>query len=215
MRSYDSIDYYGDHWGIEGIAFDKLDGSNIRIEYSKRRGFTKFGTRNSMFEIGDKSNPFAVAGQMFLDKYEGGLREVFKTKTYREEQTLTCFAELVGKESSFGRHNFEDPTLDIVLFDIFVYKRNFVPPKQFVKDFQHLGIPRIVYEGNLNKELITDVKSNAFNLSEGVIFKSKQSINARGDFYYCKIKTDEWFNRLRNADEKAYYNELKQSTNGN
>lgn len=209
MKSYESIDYFGNHWGIEGIAFDKLDGSNIRIEYNKKNGFIKFGTRNNMFTLNDKDNPFAVAGQMFLNKYEFGLKEIFKTKDYREHQTLTCFAELVGNKSAFGQHDFSDSTLDIILFDIFVYKKNFVSPKQFVKDFQHLGIPKIVYEGNLNKELVEDVKGNAFDLTEGVIFKSKQSINKRGDFYYCKIKTDDWFEKLRSVDEKAYLNEIK------
>lgn len=31
MKQYDSIEYYGDNWGIPIIAFDKLDGSNIRL----------------------------------------------------------------------------------------------------------------------------------------------------------------------------------------
>jgi hypothetical protein len=31
MKHYDSIEYYGDNWGLPIIAFDKLDGSNLRF----------------------------------------------------------------------------------------------------------------------------------------------------------------------------------------
>lgn len=31
MKQYDHIEYYGNHWGIPVIAFDKLDGSNLRL----------------------------------------------------------------------------------------------------------------------------------------------------------------------------------------
>jgi len=44
MKSYPSIP--GKHTnGIPLTVFDKLDGSNIRAEWSKKRGFYKFGTR--------------------------------------------------------------------------------------------------------------------------------------------------------------------------
>lgn len=36
MKQYDSIEYYGDNWGIPIIAFDKLDGSNLRLLYGKQ-----------------------------------------------------------------------------------------------------------------------------------------------------------------------------------
>lgn len=46
MITYPSLDYYFDYPEIYIYAFDKLDGSNIRFEWSRKRGFYKFGTRN-------------------------------------------------------------------------------------------------------------------------------------------------------------------------
>jgi len=31
-----------------------------------------------------------------------------------------------------------------------------------------------------------------------------------GELYYCKIKTDDWFDRLRRSDERLYQLEMKQ-----
>lgn len=209
MKQYDTIPYYGDFWGSEIIAFDKLDGSNLRFEYSPKRGFYKFGTRKMM--IGFDNEPFGFAVDMFLEKYADGFSKVFKGKTYRNDLSAICFAELVGKRSGFGQHDFKNDQFDIVLFDVDVYKKGFVSPKQFIDDFGHLGIPRVVYEGNLNRELVADVKNNVYDLSEGVICKGKKAVGKKGNerIFYCKIKTNDWFDRLRSKDPVAYDMEMK------
>jgi len=207
MKDFPSINYYGDYWGIPGTAFRKLDGSNIRVEYSKKRGFYKFGTRTQL--IDERSDtPFKVAIELFNKKYEP-LIEVFTGKQYRESQSITLFLELHGLESAFGQHNFNS-ILDLTLFDVWVYKKGFVSPKEFISDFSMYGIPDVIYEGNLNQELINDVKNNRFNLEEGVIFKSNQMVKKGNQHYYCKIKTDDWFNRLKSVDERLYLSEMKQ-----
>ncbi len=210
MKSYDTIEYFGDNWGLPIFAFDKLDGSNMRFEYSPKRGFYKFGTRNMM--IDEKSEQFGFAISLFKEKYEESLNKVFRSKDYRNAMSFVCFAELVGANSSFGQHDFGNDKFDIVLFDVSVYKKGLVPPKQFIKDFGHLGIPTVVYEGNLNKELVRAVKANEFGLTEGVICKGiTQTKKGIDNLYYCKIKTDDWFDRLRNKNIDLYNQELKQS----
>jgi hypothetical protein len=203
MKQYDSIDYFGDHWGLPVIAFDKLDGSNLRFEYSHKRGFYKFGTRKQMI---DETSEFGFAIDLFLKKYSEPLTRIFKSKEYRNVLSFVCYAELVGTKSAFGQHNFGNDKFDIVLFDVDQYKKGFVPPKEFVKNFSEVGIPRIVYEGNLNKEFIERVKQNEFDLTEGVICKG-QTLTRKGrpELYYCKIKTNDWFERLRMKDI-LYYN---------
>lgn len=208
MKDFPSIEYYGDYWGIPGTAFRKLDGSNIRVEYSRKRGFYKFGTRTQLINEASDT-PFKVAIELFKDKYSS-LDDIFKTKQYRDAQSITMFLELHGEEPAFGMHNFNSK-LDITLFDVWVHKRGFVIPKQFVDDFSPYGIADVVYEGNLNMELVKDIKDNKFNLEEGVIFKGNQVINKAGQLYYCKIKTNEWFDRLRRSDEKLYQSEMKQA----
>ena len=207
MKQYDSIDYYGDYWGLPIIAFDKLDGSNLRFEYSHKRGFYKFGTRKQMI---DERSEFGFAINLFKEKYEESLSRIFRSKEYRNILSFVCYAELVGTKSAFGQHEFGNDTFDVVLFDVDRYKNGFVPPKEFVRNFGEAGIPKVIYEGNLNKELVARVKANEFNLSEGVICKGVAvTKKGRPELYYCKIKTDDWFQRLRNKDVFQYEQELK------
>jgi hypothetical protein len=211
MKQYDSIEYYGDNWGIPIIAFDKLDGSNLRFEWSPKRGFYKFGTRKMM--IDGNHDTFGYAVDLFLNKYNEGLSSIFRSKDYRNIQSFVCYAELVGPASVFGQHYDPIDKMDIVLFDISMYKKSWCPPRQFCKDFSHLGIPKVVYEGNLNTDLVKRVKENEFDLSEGVICKGyvKSRKKDRENLYYCKIKTNDWLDRLRTFDPKLYDEEMKQA----
>jgi hypothetical protein len=70
------------------------------------------------------------------------------------------------------------------------------------KPFQSVG------EEQLKVEFIQRVKENEFNLSEGVICKGKIE-NKKDQLLYCKIKTNDWFERLRSLDSEKYYEELK------
>lgn len=212
MKQYPEIQYYGDYWNLPIIAFEKLDGSNLRFEYSHKRGFYKSGTRNMM--IDKNSTPFGFAIELFINKYDKCLTEIFKSKTYRNYLAFVCFAELHGSKSEFGQHEFNNDDFDITLFDVSVYKKGLIEPKTFVKDFKDVGIPRIVYEGNLNKDLVQRVKSNEFGLKEGVVCKgSILNKKENHNLYYCKIKTDEWFQRLRSRYPQQYDLELKQVNN--
>lgn len=209
MKQYNEISYYGDHWGLPVIAFDKLDGSNLRFEYSQKRGFYKSGTRHTM--IDSKSEPFGFAVDLFLEKYNEPLSKVFKSKDYRNVQSFVCYAELWGSRSEFGQHDFANDKFEITLFDVDQYKHGFVHPRQFVRDFEHAGIPRIVYEGNLNRELVARVKANEFGLVEGVIAKGVVADRKHNALHYCKIKTDDWFQRLRSKRPDLYGAEAKQA----
>ena len=48
----------------------------------------------------------------------------------------------------------------------------------------------VIYEGNLNRQFIMDVKSGKYPVFEGVI--------AKGDDFMVKIKTDAYFLKLKN-----------------
>ena len=215
MKQYPEIRYYGDYWGLPIIAFEKLDGSNLRFEYSHKRGFYKFGTRNMM--IDRNSQPFGFAIDVFLNKYEKGLTEIFKSKAYRNTLSFVCFAEFYGTKSEFGQHEFGNDKFDITLFDVNEYKKGLIPPKQFAIDFGgSLEIPRLVYGGNLNKEFVHDIKFSDFNLKEGVVCKGLIPRKKSGEnLYYCKIKTNEWFERLRNRRPDLYKEEILQLNEDN
>jgi hypothetical protein len=209
MKQYPEIEYFGDYWGLPIIAFEKIDGSNLRFEYSRKRGFYKFGTRN--ITIDRSSQPFGFAIDLFLNKYEKSLIEIFKSKTYREILSFVCFAELHGQKSAFGQHEFGNDSFDITLFDVSAYKKGLIAPRQFLKDFGGLDIPKVIYEGNLNKEFVSDVKNNVYGLNEGVVCKGQIPNRKPPDnLYYCKIKTNEWFDRLRNKRPDLYQEEINE-----
>lgn len=197
MKHYPSLNYFGKHLGIPVIAFDKLDGSNLRFEWSKKRGFYKFGTKQTM--IDEKTELFGEGVTIFLNKYADDLDKVFRSKDYRNILSFVCFAEFLGENSKFGQHLPNDKK-DVVLFDVDQYKKGFVKPKQFINDFGHLHIPDVVYEGNLNKQLYQMVWDNKVlgyegKLKEGVICKG---VIEKGftNLYYCKMKTEAWLDEL-------------------
>ena len=209
MKQYDEIKYFGDYWGLPIYAFDKLDGSNLRFEYSQKRGFYKFGTRQMM--IDEKHPEFGFAITLFLDKYVTQLTRIFKSKDYRNTLSFTCFAELVGEKSAFGQHDFNNDRFDITIFDIEQRDKGLIPPKQFIKDFNHIGIPTVIYQGNLNKEFTQRVQNDEFNLKEGVICKGVIPNKKENNLFYCKVKTTNWFERLRVFNPELYFQELKQT----
>ena len=83
-------------------------------------------------------------------------------------------------------------------------------PKEFVKLTQgKVTIPRIMYEGNLNDQLIADVRAGKYDVTEGVVCKGTQKTGAaRGGVWMAKIKTqaylDKLFNRYGEEGLKKY-----------
>ena len=209
MKHYPSINHVDIEpmWDAEGIAFDKMDGSNIRSELSKKKGFYKFGSRNVLI---DENTPvLGKAINLFKEKYEESISRILTDK-YKNIESVVCFSEFLGEKSEFGQHD-ENDKHDIILFDISLYKRGFIPPRELIKNFGVTGLPDIIYEGKLTPQFVQNVKINSFNLSEGVVFKS--ALKNRKDkeyLYQCKIKTYQWLEKLRaKYGEKALIDELK------
>lgn len=201
MKSYPKIQYFNK--GIFGEivwAFDKLDGSNIRCEWNRKRGWYKFGTRNNM--IDEKNPQFGEAITIFLEKYGDDLPTIFR-KCYSNVESFVVFCEYFGDNSFAGLH-FDEPK-DVVLFDVNAYKRGFISPKEFIQNFGGLDIPELIYKGEYNADLIESVRNNSFNLKEGVVCKGVH----QGEVWMSKIKTIEWLERVKNKlGEKALLEEL-------
>jgi hypothetical protein len=208
MKHYDTIPKYGEHIGLPIIAFDKLDGSNIRAEWTKKQGFYKFGTKNCMI---DKDTPiFGKACTLIKEKYENELSKVFTNKDNRDILNFVCFFEFLGLKSEFGQH-LEDDEHTVTLFDVNRYKKGLVTPKQFLKEYGHLDIPRVIYEGNLNHKLREDIWNNN-DLVEGVVCKGLVKTKKNELVYMCKLKTKQWIDRLRNrvGEDSVVFNDEKQ-----
>ena len=113
---------------------------------------------------------------------------------------MIVFGEYFGENSFAGRHD-ETEDHKIIIFDILVGHKNrkFVKPREFVKLLSDkIEIPRIVYEGNLNEDLIKRVRTDEFNTFEGVICKGTQPVgNAMGGIWMAKIKTQRYLDSLK------------------
>lgn len=197
MKSYPKIEYYKKlSFGKNCIFFNKLDGSNLRFEYNNKRGFYKFGTRTQLIDINNCQ--YGEAINIFLNKYSEDLSKIFTDK-YKGVINFVVFAEFFG-ENSFAGYHVDSDKKDVVIFDINQYKKGFINPFEFVKNFGNLDIPEIIYEGEFNMNLVDDVKNNKFNLKEGVVVKgSDRNIN-----WMCKIKTYEWLEKVKEKLGEKY-----------
>ena len=129
MKSYPSISYYNDRLlGQDVIAFDKLDGNNIRFEWSIKSGWYKFGSRTQLI---DRNTP--ILGQsidIFLNKYSDNLQRIFRTE-YPKDINFIVFCELWGANSFSGKHQ-DGEELDLTLIDVSQYKRGFIPTLEYI-----------------------------------------------------------------------------------
>ena len=180
------------------IAFIKYDGSNLRWEWSPKKGWNKFGTRRQMFDAGTPLYNQAIP--LFMDSIADEL--VYRTKQIvKNPERITAFTEFFGPSSFAGSHE-HDEAKELRLFDVFLFKKGFVPPKQFVNVYGDMDCAaEVVYEGNLNRQFVMDVRKGLYPGFEGVI--------AKGQDFSVKIKTDQFFEKLRNqfADKWEEYGE--------
>jgi hypothetical protein len=191
------------YWSIPGpskapigepcIAFYKHDGSNIRIEWSEKQGWYKFGTRRIMI---DKQDPyFGSVPELFLRTQAEGIEKVLRDK-YPHDKAAVVFLEWFGPSSFGNYHNYGNEEFRLVLIEVNIHKRGFVLPRQFVKNFGHLDAAHVVYQGTFDQQLIQDVKDNKFGLKEGIVAKGVTG-NSVHDLWMTKVKTNWWMDELR------------------
>lgn len=200
MKYYEETQKYSlDHLGKHILAFDKLDGSNFRVEWNRKlskkskftKGFKKFGTRHRV--ITHMNDPFFKMIEVFKENYADKIDERFRThKLFRNIDIITLYGEFVGDNSFGGWHVWEEPQ-DIFFFDAWLYKKGFVLPSDFYSEFKDISVPSLVYKGPLTEQFIEDVRVNKFKLKEGVVYKfvdNKEIVRA-------KIKTQEWLDKIK------------------
>jgi hypothetical protein len=121
---------------------------------------------------------------------------------------VVVFGEYLGENSFAGKHDIEDKK-DIVIFDVNLYKKGFISPRDFIDNFGHLHIPNVVYKGEYDYDLINDIKKNTWNLKEGVICKGVRKTKGDEIVWMTKVKTIEWLEKIRHTlGEKALFEEL-------
>jgi hypothetical protein len=216
MKEYPSILSAADllarsdgYLGRPFVAFDKLDGSNIRAEWERKRGWHLFGSRRRLL---DATQPFlGRAIQLIQDGYGDGLARAFTDDpALGRPQQATAYFEFLGPHSFAGLHDPADlgvpcnEPFRVVLIDVNVHRRGFVSAEQFIERFGHLGIPQVAHRGILDREFIADVRAGRFGEGEGVILKGGEG-HAR---WMAKVKTEAYLRRLKEffrADWERYW----------
>jgi len=172
------------------IAFDKIDGSNIRVEWNRKSGFSKFGTRKRLLDPNESVLGEAV--ELFNEKYSQDLEQIFRKKKL---QRATAFLEFAGANSFAGQHEEEDH--DITLIDLHVYKMGMLTGKEFLNWFGNLDIPGVLYQGTPNEKFIESVRNSTLkNMGfEGVVCRG--GIDNRQRPMSFKIKTNAWLDSVK------------------
>ena len=168
------------------LAFVKYDGSNLRWEWSPKKGWNKFGTRHQLFDA--SHSLYSQAIPIFLDQMADEI--VYRTKQIaKNPERITAFTEFLGKSSFAGSHS-EEETKELKLFDVFLFKKGFVPPEQFVEVYGSMPqAAEVIYRGMLDADFIKDVREGKYDVVEGVI--------AKGTDFTVKIKTYEYLEQLK------------------
>jgi hypothetical protein len=187
------------------LAFEKLDGSNIRIKWTPKNSFCLFGSRECLL---DATHPHlgGVVG-LFGSTMELELDALLRRHFAKEKEVVVC-GEYWGPSSFAGIHTDPPDQMHLTIFDLLVVKKSyneFVLPQDFVKLMAGTTIPtpRFLRDGNLNEEFIQQVRENKFDppLNEGVVCKGRERSGAfRGKVWMCKVKTNEYMNRLQERD---------------
>ena len=206
MKDYPSIEGPNKAPHLPCIAFEKYDGSNLRFEWERKKGWHLFGTRRRLF---DKSDPeYGCAIDIFLQKYASGIEAVIKKeKHFRQCKEVICYGEFFGPASFGGQHDITHPAVcwngattndpkDVVLFDINVHRKGFLTARQFVNMIGHLPIAKVIYEGNLNASFIEDVRQGKYPVCEGVVAKGCNGEAPHG-IWMRKIKTLAYLEELK------------------
>lgn len=172
-------------------VFDKVDGSNLRVEWTRKRGWHKFGTRQRLFDETDEV--FGEAIPLFRDILGVDIETVAKKERWEQ---ITIFMEFCGEKSFAGQHEPGD-TKKLTLFDVNPYKKGILGPKQFVDLFGHLEFPktpRFLGRMNWTRGFVDRVRQGQVDgiTCEGVVGKAGED----HDLIMAKAKTQVWIDKV-------------------
>ena len=187
--------------GKSCYSFYKYDGSNLRWEWNKKRGFYKYGSRKRLFDESDEQ--FGKALLLFKEKYEEPISRILVDKFKQDK--VVIFTEYFGENSFAGSHEKTDE-MELRLFDVHIIKKGLLSPKEFLKTFGDLDFSaELLYEGNFNKEYIQKIRESS-DLNEGVVVKGGKGHS----LWLSKIKTLSYLEKLKKSDSFDLIDNIKE-----
>lgn len=175
----------------DAYIFDKLDGSNLRFEWSRKRGWYKFGTRQRMFDETD--DVFGPAIPIFNETLADQIEKIARDKRW---DRLVVFAEYHGPSSFAGTHDPDDKMV-LSLIDASVHKQGMMGPREYLDTFE--GLPQAAFLGQRNwtRGFIDEVRQG---LIDGITFEGVVGKSGSGrdhNLVMAKAKTEAWIKRVR------------------
>jgi len=177
-------------------VFNKLDGSNIRAEWSRKRGgFWKFGAKTRLLDSHDpvlgEAPGLAKAG------FERQLDGIFRGM--RLERAVAFF-EFFGPNSFAGSHVAEPHK--VVLIDV-ATEKGMLPPDKFIRHFDGVEHASMLATGCAIPKFVEAVRNREVERMtfEGVVCKSLDSP------LMFKIKSRAWLAKLKQhcgGDDKMF-----------
>jgi len=190
-------------------VFDKLDGSNLRFEWNRKRGWYKYGTRSRLFD--EKDPDFGEAIPLF----QGTLAEPL-TKICRDERhdQVVVFCEFWGRKSFAGLHE-KDDLKRLTLFDIAVHKRGVLGPKEFLRltkplqetsclDDNGVRVPLVPYffgQHNWTRAFVENIRNTPEAVLDRGAISFEGVVGKTGDgrthnLVMAKAKTQKWIDAV-------------------
>lgn len=223
MKSYPSIPYWkAGHFGEPVYVFEKLDGTQIRAVWTKKRGWDKFGSKGQLI---DDSSEWANMIEVFMEAHGDELPRLFKSE-YPRIQEFTIFGEYWGYHSFIGTH-FKPERRHVTIFDVSLYKQGFVLPREFSKVFTGdpyrfarcfgrftygKALVDAIFEWEPLDSILNEVNGPSLQgLFEGVVCKGTRKTKGRDLIWQAKCKTEAWLKAVRALKGDKY---LLEEVNG-
>jgi len=178
MRQYDSIPLIGQKnlddaaWSSSWMIFDKLDGSNLRVELDPKTGaFVKWGSRRVLLDAQNESNILTKAVQLFESSYDQDALRAY-LKKIGPKHRFTLFFEFHGPNSFAGSHDLTD-NHSLHLLDVWQETKGYVPVKDLYETFPQYAPAYLGTVRQIDVNLLQQIHKGELEGmgQEGVIFK--------------------------------------------
>ena len=174
---------------FQAYVFDKIDGSNLRFEWRRKKGWCLCGTRTRLFDETDLD--FGESVDLFQLTMAEKLEKIFRKKRWDK---FTVFCEFWGEQSFAGVHQVGDPKF-LTLFDVSVDKHGFLDPRTFLKIFGDLPTPNFLGIHNWTRFFVDQIRLNQI---EGVTFEGVVGKSGGGNrVIRAKAKTQQWIDKVK------------------
>lgn len=204
MKQYPSIPKIKQS-GSNFYVFDKIDGSNVRAEWSKKKGFHKFGSRKVLLGEAGASDEQSLLGESIalMQGLSEPMSALFSSKGW---QQVTCFFEFYGPSSFAGQHVTEPHKVS--LLDVNIQNKGMLDVRDFLDLFQGvIETPKLLHQGSFTSEMEEAVKSGTLEgmTFEGIVAKAPISKKWEAPTMF-KVKNRAWIDKVKQVHgEKAEY----------